>query len=172
MWEVQAFLSNHNATRRVATVEGKRFGHAGCRDASDAGEASSNNQSWHRRDKRHCEEGCRDITGLSRARLNLTSASRRRSQFISDTVSPCLLEGADEQSRLNLADFLVAFRARRLVSDEHIAIWSDDHIRSDPQGYCVAAKAIWAMMEDQMDREARILGGQLRRHMETFAPVR
>lgn len=122
--------------------------------------------------QRHCEEGCRDIAGLSRARLNLTSASRRRSQFISDVVSPFLLEGADEQSRLDLADFLVAFRARRLLSAEHIAIWSDDHIRSDPQGYCVAAKAIWAMMGDQMDREARILGGQLRRHMETFAPVR
>lgn len=122
--------------------------------------------------RRHCEEGCRDIAGLSRARLDLTSASRRRSQFISDVVSPFLLDGADEQSRLDLADFLVAFRARRLLSDEHIAIWSDEHIRSDPQGYCIAAKAIWAMMEDQIDREARVLCSQLGRHAETVAPAR
>lgn len=114
----------------------------------------------------HCATDCANSSGLAQARLELTRASRERSLFVSDHVIPRLLETADCDDRAALSDFLVAFTSKRLLSDRHIERWSDQKIAEDVSGYCDAARTIWAMMEDQMERETCVLGSRLHRNSE------
>lgn len=112
----------------------------------------------------HCARDCADISGLEKARLDLTRASRERSRFVSENIIPRLLETADSDDRAALSDFLVAFTSKRLISNRHIERWTDEKIAADVQGYCAAARTIWSMMEEQMERETRVLGSRLRRN--------
>lgn len=114
----------------------------------------------------HCATGCANIAGLEKARVDLTRASRERSAFVSDRIIPRLLETADCDDRAALSDFLVAFTSKRLISDKHIERWTDDKIAADVPGYCAAARTIWSMMEEQMERESRVLGARLLRNSE------
>jgi hypothetical protein len=118
----------------------------------------------------YCASGCADISSLSEARLELTRSSRSRSAFVSDVVIPAILEDADLNDRAELSSFLVAFTSKRLISDRHIATWTDETIAADVEGYCAAARTIWSMMEEQMERETRILGSRLRRNLVTCIP--
>jgi hypothetical protein len=112
----------------------------------------------------HCATDCANISGLESARVDLTRASRERSLFVSEHVIPRLLETADCDDRAALSDFLVAFTSKRLISDRHIERWTDESIAADVPGYCEAARTIWAMMEEQMERETRVLGSRLQRN--------
>ena len=44
--------------------------------------------------------------------------------------------------------------------------YTDDKIAADVPGYCAAARTIWSMMEEQMERETRVLGARLLRNSE------
>lgn len=114
----------------------------------------------------HCANDCANIADLEKARVDLTRASRERSAFVSDRIIPRLLETADCDDRAALSDFLVAFTSKRLISDKHIERWTDDKIAADVAGYCAAARTIWSMMEEQMERESRVLGARLLRNSE------
>lgn len=114
----------------------------------------------------HCATDCANISGLEKARVDLTHASRDRSLFVSQHVIPRLLETADCDDRAALSDFLVAFTSKRLISDKHIERWTDESIAADVPGYCAAARTIWSMMEGQMEREMRVLGSRLQRNSE------
>ena len=48
------------------------------------------------------------------------------------------------------------------MSKAHIKIWTPATVEQDWAGYCAATQKIWAMMEDQMEREWRILSELLR----------
>lgn len=119
-----------------------------------------------------CEAGCLDPAALRKSRLELTEASRERSHYISEVIVPNLLEIADNKDRAELSDLLVAVTSRRLLSDRHIATWTDERIASDVAGYCEAARTIWSMMEDQIARETRVLGSQLQRNHRLAATPR
>jgi len=121
--------------------------------------------------KSHCDSRCADGKQLSRARVDLTQASRARSAFVSDVIIPAILKRASDADRAALSEFLVAFTSKRIISDRHIAAWTDDTIAADVDGYCVAARTIWSMMEDQMARETRVLGERLRRPAGIALPV-
>lgn len=114
----------------------------------------------------HCATDCANSAGLAKARVDLTRASRARSQFVSDHIIPRLLETADCEDRAQLSDFFVAFTSKRLLSDRHIERWTDERIASDVPGYCEAARVIWAMMEEQMERETKVLGSRLQNRVE------
>ena len=113
--------------------------------------------------RRHCSEPSPSSTELDAERLALREASMARSAFISDVMLPALLTGADVQLRSELSELLVFCAAKRQVSDTHITIWTQAAIEQDWAGYCGAAGSIWAMMEDQMEREWRLLSGTLRK---------
>lgn len=121
--------------------------------------------------KSHCDSRCADGHQLSRARIDLTQASRARSAFVSDVIIPTILRTASDADRAALSDFLVAFTSKRIISDRHIATWTDDTIAADVDGYCSAARTIWSMMEDQMARETRVLGERLKRSAGVALPV-
>lgn len=121
--------------------------------------------------KSHCDSRCADGYQLSRARIDLTQASRARSAFVSDVIIPTILKTASDADRAALSDFLVAFTSKRIISDRHIATWTDDTIAADVDGYCAAARTIWSMMEDQMARETRVLGERLKRSAGVALPV-
>lgn len=112
--------------------------------------------------RRHCSEPSPSSAELDADRLALREASMARSAFVSDVVLAALLKGADVQLRSELSELLVFCAAKRQVSDTHITIWTQATIEQDWIGYCAAAKRIWAMMEDQMEREWLLLSGTLR----------
>ena len=99
---------------------------------------------------------------LDAARIELRKASLARSAFISDEVVPVLLVDAGADLRHELAEMLASFTAKRQVSDAHIATWTYATIEQDWDGYCGAARRIWAIMEEQLDDEWRILAPRLR----------
>lgn len=114
--------------------------------------------------RRHCEAVTPDVAGLGTARLRLSKLSAARSKFVIDEVVPKVQQGADERLRGELTEMQRAFTAKRLKSSEHVTVWSSTAIEKDWQGYRAAARQIWAMMEEQMSRESRILGERLKRH--------
>lgn len=99
---------------------------------------------------------------LDADRVDLTKASLARSAFISDEVVPALLVNASAELRQELAEMLASFTAKRQVSDAHIATWTYAAIEQDWDGYCGAARRIWAIMEEQLSDEWRILAPRLR----------
>lgn len=112
--------------------------------------------------RRHCEAVTPNVAGLGAARLRLSKASAARSKFVVEEVVPKLQRDGDERLRGELAEMQRAFATKRLKSSEHVAMWSSAAIEKDWQGYHVAARQIWAMMEEQMSRESRILGERLK----------
>lgn len=112
---------------------------------------------------RRCEAVTPDVAGLGAARLRLSKASAARSKFVTDEVVPKVRQGADERLKGELTEMQYAFAAKRLKSSEHVTVWSSAAIEKDWRGYCAAARQIWAMMEEQMGLESRILGERLKR---------
>jgi hypothetical protein len=104
--------------------------------------------------RRHCEAPVPDMMGLSDARLRLSRASTARSTFYTAQVVPKLRERMIDQTELT--DMQRAFGAKRLKSSEHVVAWPFAAIEKDWPGYRAAAKEIWAMMEEQMNREIAI----------------
>ncbi|RYF21860.1 MAG: hypothetical protein EOO77_05225 [Oxalobacteraceae bacterium] len=112
--------------------------------------------------RHHCEAVTPDVAGLGAARLRLSKASAARSKFVADEVVPKVRQVADERLRGELTEMQRAFAAKRLKSSEHVTVWSSAAIEKDWQGYRAAARQIWAMMEEQMARESRVLGQRLK----------
>lgn len=98
---------------------------------------------------------------LDADRTALRKSSLARSAFISDEVVPALLVDADADLRHDLAEMLASFTAKRQVSDAHIMRWTYATIEQDWDGYCGAARRIWAIMEEQLDDEWRVLAPRL-----------
>jgi len=112
--------------------------------------------------RRHCAAPVPNISDLAVARSQLSSASMARSAFVKEVVVPRLAEDGDADLRIELSALLCTFTAKRQISCEHVAMWTSVTIAEDWAGYCAAAKLIWAMMEDQIDKERRYLGARLR----------
>ena len=85
-----------------------------------------------------------------------------RSTFVTEVVVPRLAEDGDVDLRIELSALMCKFTAKRQISCEHVAMWTSVTIEEDWTGYCAAAKLIWAMMEDQMDKERRYLAARLK----------
>ena len=62
--------------------------------------------------------------------------------------------------------------AKREISFEHVERWTRSTIDADWAGYCGAARVIWAMMEDQLDRERQYIINRLRNVDEAAMPAR
>ena len=110
----------------------------------------------------HCGASDPDSGELAAARERLTAVSLARSRFVSEEVVPALLKNADDGLRTELSELLFATAAKRMLSKVHIAAWTPTSIKADWGGYCAAARDIWPMMEEQMERERRVLVTQLR----------
>lgn len=112
--------------------------------------------------RRHCGASAPDSAALAESRSELTKVSQARSTFVTEVVVPRLLQDSDVDERGELLDLLCVIAAKRQISCEHIETWTFTTIDDDWMGYCAAAKVIWAMMEDQLDRERRYIIGRLR----------
>lgn len=104
----------------------------------------------------HCSRPDPDVAALGAARLRLSRASSARSQYVHDVLLPKRRAGANDVLRAQLDDMQRSFAAKRLTSSEHVTTWSSKAIAEDWEGYRQAARRIWAMMEEQMDRERRV----------------
>lgn len=112
--------------------------------------------------RRHCGTASPCSRELGAAREQLTAASLARSRFVSEQVVPSLLKDADDDLRTELAELLYATAAKRMLSNCHIKRWTTASIEADWSGYCTAARDIWPMMEEQIERERRVLIPRLR----------
>jgi len=112
--------------------------------------------------RRHCGASSPCSGELGAARERLTAASLARSRFVSEQVVPSLLINADDDLRTELSELLFATAAKRMVSNGHIKAWTVASIEADWSGYCAAARDIWPMMEDQIERERRVLVPRLK----------
>ena len=110
----------------------------------------------------HCSQASPSSCELAKAREHLTAASLARSRFVSEQVVPSLVKDADDDLRTELAELLYATAAKRMLSNVHVKTWNTASIEADWSGYCAAAKGIWPIMQDQIDRECRVLVSQLR----------
>jgi len=111
--------------------------------------------------RRHCGFPRPSSDQLDADRADLHKASLARSVFISDEVVPALLTDADGELRHELSEMLSSFTAKRQVSNAHIARWTYATIEEDWDGYCASAPTIWAVMEEQLDDEWRVLAPRL-----------
>ena len=112
--------------------------------------------------RRHCDARVPNSSELAVARSELSSASLARSAFVTDVVVPCLIKNSDVDLRAELSGLLCIFEAKRQISCQHVMLWTVDTIEEDWAGYCAAARSIWAMMEDQVDKECRFLVARLK----------
>lgn len=112
--------------------------------------------------RRHCDAPVPNIDDLAVARLRLSSASLARSVFVTEVVVPCLVKDSDVDRRAELSALQCKFTAKRQISCEHVAMWTSVTIKEDWAGYRAAARLIWAMMEDQIDKERQYLVERLR----------
>lgn len=110
----------------------------------------------------HCSASTPNSRELAEAREQLTAASVARSRFVSEHVVPSLLTNADDALRTELSELLFATAAKRMLSNIHVNTWTTSSIEADWAGYCAAARDIWPMMEDLIDRECRVLVTRLR----------
>lgn len=99
---------------------------------------------------------------VPRARAGLGQVSIERSRFINQVVVSRLLVGANYASSRDMLALQNSFAANRLVSDQHVSLWTDKTTAADWQGYRTAAAAIWRMIEQQMVDER----GLVSRHLE------
>ena len=112
--------------------------------------------------RHHCGQECPSSRELAKAREDLTAASLARSRFVSEQVVPALLRDADDDLRNELSELLFATAAKRMLSNCHVKTWTTTTIEADWSGYCDAARNIWPMMEDLIDRECRVLVSRLK----------
>jgi hypothetical protein len=111
--------------------------------------------------RQHCQRPVPDIVELGTARLSLSRASTARAQYVRDIAIPTLLEQGDDALHAEISDLERGISVKRLASSEHVTTWSSQAIAEDWDGYRNAARAIWAMMEEQIERERRVLGERL-----------
>jgi len=112
--------------------------------------------------RQHCASPVPNISELAVARSQLSSASMARSTFVTEVVVPRLAEDGDVDLRIELSALMCKFTAKRQISCEHVTMWTSVTIEQDWAGYRAAAKLIWAMMEDQMDKERQYLAARLK----------
>ncbi|MEG3168077.1 hypothetical protein U1737_07730 [Sphingomonas sp. LB3N6] len=112
--------------------------------------------------RRHCGEKNPNSSKLADAREQLTAASLARSRYVSEVIVPTLLKDADDGLRTELSELLFATATMRMFSRAHIAQWTSTSIEADWSGYCAAARGIWPMMEEQIERETRVLATRLK----------
>lgn len=103
-----------------------------------------------------------DPAALGAARLSLTRISAARSRYITEKAIPRLVQEFDLADQSELSILQRQLNGNRLVSSRHVGVWSSVAIQSDWAGYRRAARDIWAMMEEQMNRERLVLGEPLR----------
>ena len=120
----------------------------------------------------HCGASEPDSPALDASRKRLSAVSQARSTFVTEVVVPRLLQDSDVDQRAELLDLLCVIAAKREISFEHVERWTLTTIDADWLGYCGAAKVIWAMMEDQLDRERQFIISRLRNVSEAAVPVR
>lgn len=106
---------------------------------------------------RHCSLAMPDMSLLGAARVKLSRASAARTRYISDTVIPALMPGADPALKAELEAMQRTFSAKRLASSEHVNNWTSQSIEKDWDGYRAASREIRRMMEEQIERERAIL---------------
>lgn len=111
--------------------------------------------------RQHCSLPSPDIAGLGGARLRLSRVSTARSHYVCEVILPRLREGTDDTLRTDLNNMQRAINSKRMASSEHVTTWSSKTISENWNGYCRAAHGILAMMEEQIDRERRVLGERL-----------
>ena len=109
--------------------------------------------------KKHCERPAPDRNELAAARLRLSRSSSARSKYVQDVLIVRMRRRADDTMLAELAALQRSFSLKRLASSEHITRWTSSTIAGDWNGYCAAARTIWAMMEEQMQRERRTFYG-------------
>lgn len=112
--------------------------------------------------RHHCSQQSPSSCELAKAREELTAASLARSRFVSEQVVPALLRDADDDLRTQLSELLYATAAKRMLSNCHVKTWTATSIEGDWSGYCDAARKIWPMMENLIDRECRVLVTRLK----------
>ncbi|KTF67883.1 hypothetical protein ATB93_16325 [Sphingomonas sp. WG] len=110
----------------------------------------------------HCSREIPDLAALALVRVKLSRASTERSKLVRDVIVPKLLENADPAFRGELSLMLEAFTAKRVASSKHVATWSSWTIQQNWDGYREASRTIRKMMQDQIDRERKILSRRLR----------
>ena len=120
----------------------------------------------------HCGASEPDSAALEVSRKGLSAVSQARSTFVTEVVVPRLLQNSDVDQRAELLDLLCLIAAKREISCEHVERWTLTTIDADWPGYCGAAKVIWAMMEDQLDRERQFIISRLRNASEAAVPAR
>jgi hypothetical protein len=81
--------------------------------------------------RRLCRDDAPDTIVLPRARAVLGQVSIERSRFINQVVVPRLLVGANYASARDMLALQNSFAANRLVSDQHVAKWTDVTIAAD-----------------------------------------
>lgn len=120
----------------------------------------------------HCDASEPDSPALDATRKRLSAVSQARSTFVTDVVVPRLLQDSGVDERAELLDLLCVIAAKREISFEHVERWTRSTIDADWAGYCGAARVIWAMMEDQLDRERQYIIDRLRNVDEAAMPAR
>lgn len=120
----------------------------------------------------HCGASTPDSPALDVTRKGLSAVSQARSAFVTDVVVPRLLQDSDVDERAELLDLLCVIAAKREISFEHVERWTSTTIEADWSGYCGAARVIWAMMEDQLERERQFIISRLRNVSEAAVPAR
>ena len=101
-----------------------------------------------------------DMRALSKARLGLTRASKRRTEYIDTVLVPHLR--ASNIAKDALHELRKEMVHRRAASSEHISRWPPAAIERDWEGYQQASLAIRAAMRLQMRRERETLAPFLR----------
>lgn len=71
--------------------------------------------------ERRCSASRPASEELAKDRASLSEASIARSMFVREKVVPALLSGADTDLRSELSDLLIAFTAKRMMSNTHVA---------------------------------------------------
>lgn len=104
-----------------------------------------------------------DLRAVADARLQLTRASRRRSEHIECVVFPYLLASEPQASLRGIEELRKDMAVRRIASTDHIARWRPGEIERDWAGYQAASEIIRSSMRHQMRREQEIIYPLLRR---------
>ena len=104
-----------------------------------------------------------DMRAVAEVRLQLTRASRRRSEHIECVIFPYLLASEPQASLGAIEELRKEMAARRATSTDHIARWRPGEIEQDWAGYRAASEAIRTSMRQQIRREQEIIYPLLRR---------
>ncbi len=74
--------------------------------------------------RQQCDKPVPDSTALGAARLSLTRISSARSRYITEKAIPRLLQELDLVPRIELSILQRQLNGNRLVSSDHVGVWS------------------------------------------------